>query len=95
MSSQPNQTYDQLPVIDLTKCIDCDKCIEACPKGAISKQQNYDCLKCIRYCLSKDIRCKPEHYIIFYKKCDACGLCIEACSHNAIHWVNFAVEKCN
>ena len=76
----------ELPVIDIAKCINCENCILICPANAISKNSGYSCSKCIKYCLSFDVPCNPDHYIFCYEKCDSCGLCISACSAEAIGW---------
>jgi Pyruvate/2-oxoacid:ferredoxin oxidoreductase delta subunit len=77
---------EKVPIINESKCINCDKCITACPKNAICKKANYNCSKCIKYCLSIKVPCNPEHYIFCYEQCDACGLCIPACPVDAIIW---------
>lgn len=75
------------PSLNLLKCTGCDACLDACEKKLIQKQENYDCQKCIKYCRSINIPCKPVHYVFDYENCDACGLCMQACSENAIYWV--------
>ncbi len=77
-----------IPVIDSSKCIRCDKCMIACPTGAIKNATNNTCAKCIKYCISMKVPCNPAHYVFSYKKCDACGLCVIACDVNAMYWVD-------
>lgn len=95
MNNGLEQKSKHLPVIDATKCTGCEECVEVCPNDAIFKQANYDCLKCVKYCLSKDISCKPHHILFCYDNCDSCGLCIEACKSKALQWFDSAKAKCS
>lgn len=76
------------PVIDETKCIDCEKCIPVCPENAIYTKPNYSCSRCMKYCISLEVTCNPKHYIINYDKCSACGACFDACPVTAISWID-------
>lgn len=40
----------KLPVVDINKCVRCNKCIESCPVNAISNNLKIDKSKCIRCC---------------------------------------------
>ena len=80
-----------VPFIDVAKCINCEECITVCPTNAICKQYSYSCSKCIKYCLSLEVPCNPDHYIFCYEQCDTCGLCVTACSVDAINW--FEIPK--
>ena len=82
---------EKVPIIDVAKCIKCDKCIEVCPTDAICKSGDYSCSKCIKYCLSIEVPCNPDHNVFCYEKCDSCGLCVSACSENAINWFKIPV----
>ena len=78
----------KIPVIDLSKCICCDKCKDACPTGVIQKETRDACNKCIKYCMTLQVPCNPANYVFKYGKCDACGLCITVCVEHAVYWVN-------
>ncbi len=79
-----NKTH--LPVIDISKCSNCDLCYIACTYGTINKRNSMACAKCIKYCFSINVPCNPEHYVFDYKHCNACGLCISVCKNKAIFW---------
>jgi len=85
------QAKNKIPVIDVAKCIDCEKCITVCPTNAICKNSSFSCSKCIKYCLTMKVPCNPDHYVFCYEQCDACGLCVSACRVDAIRW--FEIKK--
>ncbi len=74
------------PAIDTTMCTNCKSCIVCCPTKAIQEPLNYSCAKCIKYCMTLDVPCRPAGVIIRYELCDGCGLCILSCPNDAIHW---------
>ena len=76
----------QLPVIDISKCRKCDRCLNICPHKAIVKISSPACAKCIKYCISMKVPCSPENYVFCYEKCDLCGLCVSVCKNDAIYW---------
>ena len=76
----------QLPVIDISKCTNCDQCYNICPTDAIVKASGSACARCIKYCISMEVPCNPESYVFCYELCNVCGLCISACYNNAIYW---------
>jgi Pyruvate/2-oxoacid:ferredoxin oxidoreductase delta subunit len=75
-----------LPVIEVSKCTNCDMCYIVCPKNAIRKVTSNACAKCIKYCISMEVPCNPESYVYDYKNCDSCGLCLMECPSKAIYW---------
>ena len=77
---------ESVPIIKSGLCINCDKCVAACPTEAILKSNDSACAKCIKYCISMEVPCNPEHYIFCYEKCDACSACVSACPVEAIDW---------
>jgi Pyruvate/2-oxoacid:ferredoxin oxidoreductase delta subunit len=81
----------KIPIINVEKCTNCDKCIEICPTDAICKSNNYTCSKCIKYCLTMDVPCNPDHKVFCYEKCDSCGICVTSCPVNAITW--FTIQQ--
>jgi len=76
----------KVPVVDFAKCTHCDKCIIACKDKVITKANNDSCAKCVKYCISLTIPCKPDILHFDYKRCTACGDCIIVCPEHAIHW---------
>jgi Pyruvate/2-oxoacid:ferredoxin oxidoreductase delta subunit len=81
----------ELPVIDYNLCTHCNICVEVCPKGVISSAMNYTCDKCVKYCISMEVPCSPEHYVFNYVDCDVCGICVEHCPEKAMNW--YKVKK--
>ena len=77
----------RFPAIDALKCNRCATCIEACPREAILSQLNTSCAKCVKYCITMQVPCAPEHIIFNYDRCDSCGLCVSACPQEAIYWI--------
>ena len=77
----------RLPAIDALKCNRCATCIEACPREAILSPLNTSCAKCVKYCITMQVPCAPEHIIFNYDRCDSCGLCVSACPKEAIYWI--------
>lgn len=68
-------------VIDQEKCIQCGKCINACPYGAIMKMER----PCAKAC-GVDAICSDElgRAAIDYDKCVSCGMCLVNCPFGAI-----------
>lgn len=75
-----------LPAVDAAKCNSCYSCVEACPRNAILVPMNTTCAKCVKYCLTMEVPCSPEHVVFSYDLCDGCGICVEACPRDAIYW---------
>jgi Pyruvate/2-oxoacid:ferredoxin oxidoreductase delta subunit len=87
-----DNTVRRFPVIEAPRCNICGRCIDACPRNAILEHFNVSCEKCIKYCISMDVPCSPEHIVFSYDRCDSCGLCIAACGQNAMYWF---VKECD
>jgi hypothetical protein len=49
----------RLPTIDPTLCTNYRACVEHCPKHAIEEPLNFCCAKCVKYCLSMEVPCRP------------------------------------
>jgi len=79
--------------IDCYLCTNCGMCYNVCKKHAISRVSNYSCDKCIKYCTSMDVPCKPVRFCIDDAICDLCGDCISACMVNAIRVVDIDDEE--
>lgn len=70
-------------------CLDCGKCIEACPGNAISADGTLDCRKCASYLtiehkgeftpLQEDVLNRASRPIF------GCDLCLKVCPHNNNH----------
>jgi len=75
-----------VPVINYNLCTHCKTCIEICPQGAISNPISFSCSKCVKYCITMEVPCPPDHYVFNYKECNNCGDCIEHCPADALHW---------
>jgi len=64
------------------KCIECNKCLDACPTGALMNHYQYDAKKCISYLtqtkgyIDYDLREKMTKYIY------GCDICQDVCPHN-------------
>ncbi len=68
-------------VIDQSKCIKCGKCMNACPYGAILKQQR----PCAKACGIKAIGSDANGFAdIDQDKCVSCGQCLRSCPFGAI-----------
>lgn len=77
---------NKIPVIDITKCTVCNKCINICKEKVIMKTDNQSCAKCIKYCIMMKVPCKPDNYSFNYLLCTACGDCVSICPEQAIYW---------
>lgn len=85
---------NNIPEIDLNKCINCGACIKACPKGIIKEVPLKESKNVI--CSSKD-QGKTARKVCKVA-CIGCGICQKVCPFNAIKIIdNLAVidrEKC-
>lgn len=62
-----SQCYREELMFTESRCVKCGKCIEACPKQAISFRPSAD----------------GGHIITDRTKCDGCGMCVSACNYEA------------
>lgn len=64
-------------------CGDCDRCIRACPTGALSKD-GFDYTKCLAYLTQKKGELTKEERLAIKRNALAwgCDRCSEACPHN-------------
>ena len=58
-------------VIDKSKCIECGRCLAACPYSAITKNVR----PCVKACVPKAISINKENHkaVISEEKCISCG----------------------
>lgn len=68
--------------IDRNKCVECGRCKQVCPYGAIIEIHR----PCVRSCAVKAIKiCENNRKaVIDYSKCVSCGACRNACPFGAI-----------
>jgi [FeFe] hydrogenase (group B1/B3) len=68
-------------VIDTEKCIECGRCMKACPYSAIIENQR----PCVKGCVAKAITINEQKKAsIDSKKCTGCGACVYQCPFGAI-----------
>lgn len=69
-------------VIDKSKCIECGRCVAACPYSAIVKNVR----PCVAACKPGAINIDGEttKAVINYEKCISCGACVYMCPFGAI-----------
>lgn len=69
-------------VIDKSKCIECGRCLDACPYSAIKKNVR----PCVKACVPKAISINQTNHkaIIDEEKCISCGACVYQCPFGAI-----------
>lgn len=67
--------------IDPDKCVNCGKCIDACPYNAIIRQERPCAKACGMQAIKSDAYGRAE---IDYNKCVSCGMCLVSCPFSAI-----------
>lgn len=73
--------FDRKAVINQDKCIECGKCIKACPYSAIIAQRR----PCVKSCKVKAISIdENKKAVIDNDKCIQCGACVYQCPFGAI-----------
>ncbi|MDE5618417.1 MAG: 4Fe-4S dicluster domain-containing protein [Clostridia bacterium] len=77
------------PIIDRDKCIECGKCVQACPYNAIIHQQR----PCMMSCKVKAISMNEEKKArIDFSKCIMCGACVYQCPFGAIQDKSYILD---
>lgn len=80
---------DHRSVVDKDKCIECGKCVKACPYGAIVAQHR----PCMVSCKVKAISMDEDHKaMIDNNKCVQCGACITQCPFGALQDKSFVLD---
>lgn len=93
MSPSPKPEHPtSVACIDASRCTRCLKCLAVCSAGAISDCKNDSCSKCVKYCLSMPVPCKPGSLVVSAEHCTGCGECIAVCEYGAIGWAERASE---
>ncbi len=70
------------PIIEQSKCKNCDKCVKACPTSALMPESGFDFTKCISYLtqtkevISDDLASKMGNQIY------GCDICQSVCPNN-------------
>ncbi len=68
-------------VIDEEKCINCGKCVNACPYNAIVRQERPCAKACGMNAIKSDEFGRAD---IDYEQCVSCGMCLVSCPFSAI-----------
>lgn len=88
--------FDNLPIMDFSKCVDCGICVHRCPTDSYvdrAKARPYaiistlctGCGECVKVCQFKAIEGKlGERHKVLIAKCIGCGECFKVCQVKAI-----------
>lgn len=80
---------DRKAVINKEKCIECGKCVKACPYSAIIAQRR----PCVKSCKVKAITIdENKKAVIDNDKCIQCGACVYQCPFGAITDKSFVLD---
>lgn len=83
---------DKRAVIDKEKCIECGKCVQACPYSAIIHQRR----PCVTSCKVNAIKVdENKKAVIDNDKCVACGACVYQCPFGAIQDKSQVIDVVN
>ena len=87
----------EAPIIKAYFCVNCGKCVEICPSGALTEDENKivelnpdkcnGCGKCVEICPFDAIWLNKEKKKVF--KCDLCNgdpMCVKWCPHEALEF---------
>lgn len=72
---------DYKPTID---CDTCDYCIKACPTGAIKRDNNVDCTRCLSYLTQHKGHIDPLMKIKMGRQIYGCDVCQRVCPYNKV-----------
>ncbi|MGI6113267.1 MAG: tRNA epoxyqueuosine(34) reductase QueG [Mahellales bacterium] len=72
----------------VNRCGNCDRCIRACPTGAIVSPHTVNCSKCLAYLTQAKDNIPPELLDKFGNLLYGCDLCQDACPYNKKAWKN-------
>lgn len=72
---------NQRAVVDKQKCVECGRCVAACPYAAIVKDQRPCEKACKAGAISMD---ESRKALIDYNKCISCGHCVYMCPFGAV-----------